>query len=770
MKRMILAILIISAFICGTMGQNNAMFVYRNDGAINAFLKIDVDSLRYSQLDLDSIFHKDYVVQEVWTADSVYRIPLSAIDSISFVTPPTIYKNDVTRLDEDLCNYIIGCDSLTLKLKTATPSSILPKSGDKLVMVDGCEALPYGFSGIVSEVCNGNEGIDIICEQAYLEDLFDSFCSVTTMYGSEDNEPTYVKSHREPNKIMYRPDDLNFKLGPFVYDVTGEISQGISPDGNLALKGGLASSLSVQPTFRVHTFLIMGEGQGIYFNCSITGDITIESKSSIYGGMVYSKELEFERMKLQIPIHATANLVNFYFVPGFVGRIDATISGSMVTRDTYSLGMAYDSANVIKPTLKCPHTSSSSELEVCVDGSVAIGAFLETGFNLLSRDLSKVCVRGELGVQANGSLVLLNSDIKDGEKKTRLYERLKASSIDTGPFGNVSLQFSALDTVISATYELSAALKKWDIVPTFFNTDFKRYSNSAMLAIATTEMHGDCLFPIPIGFKLFDEDNNEVSNYDATVKYTNKGGILTNTFTGVNDYNSYTLYPKVKFFGFDILASPSAELDKEEELYLCPDDNHPHAIDLGLPSGTKWSCCNVGASSPEESGGYYAWGEVNEKNLYDFLTYIYLIYDEKGNIVGYNYIGSDISGTQYDVANVKTGRPWRMPTINQFLELQAHCTTKWIQLNGIEGILIRGINNGKIFIPASGYHHGDKDRIDHLYEMGTGGFYWLSSLNLDDILGSETYVYGFGFNKNWGMFKTSSVRGLGQSVRPVCNW
>ena len=48
----------------------------------------------------------------------------------------------------------------------------------------------------------------------------------------------------------------------------------------------------------------------------------------------------------------------------------------------------------------------------------------------------------------------------------------------------------------------------------------------------------------------------------------------------------------------------------------CPDNNHPHMIDLGLPSGTKWACCNVGASKPEDQGGYFAWGETEEKSEY----------------------------------------------------------------------------------------------------------------------------------------------------------
>ncbi|MBR2192647.1 MAG: hypothetical protein IJ910_04970 [Bacteroidaceae bacterium] len=49
----------------------------------------------------------------------------------------------------------------------------------------------------------------------------------------------------------------------------------------------------------------------------------------------------------------------------------------------------------------------------------------------------------------------------------------------------------------------------------------------------------------------------------------------------------------------------------------CPDDHHPHLIDLGLPSGTRWACCNVGADAPESYGGFYAWGETTEK---DFTT------------------------------------------------------------------------------------------------------------------------------------------------------
>ena len=100
MKRILLFILIFAACICGALAQNDAMFVYRNDGQINAFLKEDVDSIRYSHIGLDSLVHREFMVQEVWTADSVYRIPLAAIDSVSFITPPTVFKNEVTKIED----------------------------------------------------------------------------------------------------------------------------------------------------------------------------------------------------------------------------------------------------------------------------------------------------------------------------------------------------------------------------------------------------------------------------------------------------------------------------------------------------------------------------------------------------------------------------------------------------------------------------------------------------------------------------------------------
>ena len=182
----------------------------------------------------------------------------------------------------------------------------------------------------------------------------------------------------------------------------------------------------------------------------------------------------------------------------------------------------------------------------------------------------------------------------------------------------------------------------------------------------------------------------------------------------------------------------------------CPDGNHPHLIDLGLPSGTKWACCNVGASKPEASGGYYAWGETEEKTVYNEGTYLYC-----NN--GWIHIGNNISGTEYDVARVKWGAPWRMPSLDEMSELRDKCTREWTQQNGVNGIRVTGPNGKSIFLPAAGDRWGE-----HLDDYGSHGYYWSGTLYSGYEYNACSLYFGSGY-WYWSIFS----RGPGFSVRPV---
>lgn len=140
----------------------------------------------------------------------------------------------------------------------------------------------------------------------------------------------------------------------------------------------------------------------------------------------------------------------------------------------------------------------------------------------------------------------------------------------------------------------------------------------------------------------------------------------------------------------------------------CPDNNHPHWIDLGLPSGTKWRCCNEGASTPEAYGGYYEFGQVSSA-----------------------------------------------PSLDQIKELLEHTTWEWTTQNGVNGRKFTGSNGGTIFLPAAGslWDRG-------FLAVGSAGYYW-SSTPYD---GSYAYYVGFNSGHEGWYY---DVRDNAYSVRPV---
>ncbi len=178
------------------------------------------------------------------------------------------------------------------------------------------------------------------------------------------------------------------------------------------------------------------------------------------------------------------------------------------------------------------------------------------------------------------------------------------------------------------------------------------------------------------------------------------------------------------------------------------------AIDLGLPSGTKWASCNVGATKPEEYGGYYAWGETEEKEVYDWSTYIHC----DGSEETCHDLGSDISGTEYDVAHVKWGGDWVMPNSDDFEELLDNCTSEWTTLNGVNGLkFTSNINGNSIFLPAASYRWED----DLLFD-GVFGYSWSSTQDPSN----PSYTFRLSFYSDDPGF-SSFRRVYGQSVRPV---
>ena len=193
-------------------------------------------------------------------------------------------------------------------------------------------------------------------------------------------------------------------------------------------------------------------------------------------------------------------------------------------------------------------------------------------------------------------------------------------------------------------------------------------------------------------------------------------------------------------------------------------------VDLGLPSGTLWATCNIGASSPEEYGDYFAWGETDGfnsgKTNFSWSTYKWCN-GSSSSLTKYNTSSS--YGTvdnktelelEDDAAYVNWGPDWCMPSIVQFQELinSSYTTTEWTMLNGAKGRKITSKKNGNsIFLPAAGYRS-----ISSLHGRGSGGSYWSRTL----YSGGPGYARGLDFVSG-DIYTYDGGRCCGQSVRPV---
>lgn len=185
-------------------------------------------------------------------------------------------------------------------------------------------------------------------------------------------------------------------------------------------------------------------------------------------------------------------------------------------------------------------------------------------------------------------------------------------------------------------------------------------------------------------------------------------------------------------------------------------------VDLGL--SVKWASCNVGASTPSESGDYFAWGETSPKSYYDWDNYKW--YDNNGKaLTKYNSInergtvdnkkGLDLSD---DAANVIWGGQWRIPTWEEWEELLKGCRWKWTSLDGVKGYVVTSKKNGNsIFLPAVGYYEESS-----VHRNKSLGRYWSSSVYVGYPSSAQFLLINMTSKKN-----DTNNRCYGLSVRPV---
>ena len=849
MKRRLYLIILLAAVTLNGMAQNvgEAFYIYRNDGEFNAFFRDEVQSIDYSYEDADGNTYDEIVTQIVTTADSVYRIPIAAIDSLSFVQPETKYVSTVVHM-QPLLPYIVSVDGLIVNFASNMPSDLMPKVGDILLQDNfDSDKLPDGFAGKVIQV----SGQKVTCESVSFEDIYDQI----VCYGS------YTAVNDEVSNSI--------RLAP--RRVGGGISTAIGINGTVGSTGtGIYGSVNGQLGMDLRVTFNFAAGKPAYFDLSLAPNLSLTLTAGVKGK--FSDNVLSNKVSLiAIPIPDTPFLLKLKAGPVLKYSVDASVTITTEASLGYKFGVKYEDGSFKGYGKNTSKWFSTPDVNGHISGSVFGG--IQTEFGIFSYgDLLLLSLEKEAGAEfvANLTTDLLNSD---------KYEELRNAQFDLNLKASVGVSAKAQFfkwVNASANWNLLSGelnINSWKLVPAFQKPIVNVNSpTSATISVIPSEK---LLFPVSIGLGVFNSDDVLAdAQYCSNIyRVFDNWGLpkYETSFNGLTPNSSYVAKPLVKLLGVEIKASPeetfqtkeipvelsnfkvtnsqyqpdgfshngqhydyrfdvsiTATLDGEAEnisdwgyAYLdpngnealislksfgtsytdtryayfrnqahstctlygyvkyagsnvvvygephdypldyqsettCPDANHPHMIDLGLPSGTKWACCNVGASAPEGYGNYYAWGETQPKSVYHYDTYQYY----NGNL---DYpdcwinIGSDIAGTQYDAATANWGAPWRMPSLTQIQELVNNCTFTWTTMNGVNGRKFTGPNGGTIFLPAAGYR-----RLDEFDNLGSCSICWSSTLNES----GPCCAYCSWFDSDdadWGY----GYRFGGLSVRPV---
>ena len=813
MKKYILSILL-GILTGNTLAQDDITLFFLKDGTFKGFYDEEIDSITYSHLDLDSIWHNDAVVQEIWTPDSVIRIPIEEIDSICHKIPEPVYKPGVICLDERYLPYIISVNGMSITFSSDLPENLRPHQGDVLVYEGTSEMFPVGFAGKV--VTEGNSVVCEEAEIPDIYDKFVFFGNYIMQQISDEEVSSYAlrriknrttKEFGSPSRVMGHEDDIDWRSGGFKADDIG-IGR-IKRAYKIELKKihtQIGAEISVTPVISVelywdsyvyspylfykrtvkvdydNKYLVKysrdtkpeSDAQKSFRNNFWKGvepswfDTTYgymddpnddEDTQSLY---VIDKEVPLP----DCPLLKVGVQLGLFCQPKLEGEVSIGFETSGKIEKTY----IYSSRNGSTES-----ETKTSNNEFVLEGSVkgSLWAGLVAGLHVslgLGKGKRLEGVEEEakfkIGPYIEGEI---KADFAEAIANKSVYSLVKDSKVKTGWKLGLDCKFKAklAGGLINFNWDQFSWSPKNLInehniyfFPEFEAPSYTTDGNSLRCSSIVSRQ----TFSNKIGFVLLKEDGSEqdrkyldesYSFMNDDVKYSNDEHPFSMTLTFDNlDFanHRYTIVPCTRLFGFECLGMQMP--DEQRTTVLCPNSHHPHLIDLGLPSGTKWLCRNLYADNPKDAGRYYQWGKSAMVHSYSNVTYRY------PNIPTSNYQGSE-----YDAATANLGLPYVTPTISQFDELFDNCKSDirystWGEtiFGSAEGVYLKGRNGNNLYLPFSGYKSGTKVNDDS-EDIG----YFLTS----DVFSGNGSKFGkVSFINEDGKGNTET-QGYGYSVRPV---
>ena len=554
--------------------NQRAIYIFRNDGDFNAFLNMDVDSITFSRIDLNGHEHPNVVVKEIWTPDSLYRIPLTAIDSINFNAPDPVFKSDLFHITEDHIPYVVDTAGLSIDFKTSIPTSMLPDIGQ--VMISDVYEGPFenGFAGRVTQIYDTNGILRVQCDTVSFKDIFDQLICVGKSISYDEEE--------FPNYASLR--SINFQDTTDLFPL-GRLSIPLSYDSI-----GLQLKLDISPKI-VADYAVCYNVEGQQDHLKIMTHWTLDCVL----------DLNISPIKCERPISKEIYLPKSIRIPTKIPEVDIDVSAGcyfdifdFFENSSFKDSLALDIGVPFKMEFDLGHDSwvrnnnnrydifelKSFEVQG-VSGSASLNASVSCGlaFKLEPRVFKHLTLGNlklKVGPKASGKFEADFDELYETPDVKDWYSALKDSqlklSLCNSKLSGTILLFDTIEIVSFTWTKDWFGYTTFYLFPEFTLPDFAmpelpslNENNGYTSATLATDVSRKVIFPLTLGIGLYDE-NDELK---YTVYHSDYAYWITDLWRNPltmelnnTDYEAgtYTVAPILKFLSSPIKARPRSKV------------------------------------------------------------------------------------------------------------------------------------------------------------------------------------------------------------------
>ena len=537
--------------------STDAFYIYQNDGHFDGFFYDQVEKITYSRVDTAGIEWDDFVSQEIVTADSTYRIMLSAIDSVGFVQPEIRFNPSLRRLDEEgLSSYIVSAEGMMLVLRGDVPASLLPQKDQVLACpkIPGREGPfvgPYEYDGKIYVPCS---------KITQLSDVFDQFISVEEVITDDSG----AEVRRRLAGVNPRRAEGNWNADIFQFNIDREESYQLSDKWKILLNlhGGFGMKAQVVYNISATKFflkMLLEERVEFGFRGSIDGVIG-ESDNVLERGMLAKALTTLSRLHLPanfpvvymdvVPkpflrgeahfnVGLSMGVSSRFFQQWFlISSEPPYFDGDLVSRNTSewvkpSLSITAELNGMVQTGMKLPFKIGTEDvfsylMDVNVGNTIYIGPKLTASFSL---------------------------DVISALSGGGVYDAFKNSKLTFCPFSYDSEMKFRMEGLWGKpkerkyTFNKSYGTVEFGAFPEFSDVKYEITGDNDRTIHATMNVNGEVFMPQYIGFALYDKNGKELDYVVRNETY------LINTFNEVEawcedlDPGIYFVRPITRLFG-----------------------------------------------------------------------------------------------------------------------------------------------------------------------------------------------------------------------------